>query len=107
MRKESELFDLDAYLARIEYSGPRDATAKTLRAVHRAHATHIPFENLDILLGKSIPLDLPSLQRKLVHDRRGGYCFEQNALLAAALESLGFKITRLAARVRFGGSAEI
>jgi N-hydroxyarylamine O-acetyltransferase len=102
MRKESELFDLDAYLARIEYSGPRDATAQTLRAVHRAHATHIPFENLEILLGKPILLDLPNLQTKLVRNRRGGYCFEQNTLLAAALEVLGFAVTRLAARVRFG-----
>ena len=95
-------FDLDSYFERIEYVGDRQATAKTLRAVHRAHATHIPFENLDIMLGKSIRLDLASLQKKLVRDRRGGYCFEQNALFAAALEQLGFVMTRLAARVRFG-----
>jgi N-hydroxyarylamine O-acetyltransferase len=98
----AELFDLQAYLARIDYSGKRDTTVETLRAVHRAHATHIPFENLDIQLGKSIALDLASLQAKLVHGRRGGYCFEQNTLLAAALERLGFVVTRLAARVRFG-----
>jgi N-hydroxyarylamine O-acetyltransferase len=100
--KPTDVFDLDAYLTRIEYSGDRRATAKTLRAVHRAHATHIPFENLDILLGKPIKLDLRSLQEKIVRDRRGGYCFEQNALLAIALEELGFVVTRLAARVRFG-----
>ena len=102
MTEQAEPFDLDAYLARIDYAGERGASAKTLRAVHRAHATHIPFENLDILLGKSVLLDLGSLQTKLVRNRRGGYCFEQNALLAAALERLGFPITRLAARVRFG-----
>lgn len=95
-------FDLEAYLARIEYTGAREPTADTLRRLHRAHATHIPFENLDILLGKAIKLDLPSLQSKMVRDRRGGYCFEQNALLAAGLEHLGFSITRLAARVRLG-----
>ena len=70
-------------------------------AVHLAHATHIPFENLDILLGQPIRLDLESLQTKLV-TRRGGYCFEQNILMAAALETLGFSLTRLAARVRYG-----
>ena len=95
-------FDLDAYLARVNYSGDRNATTQTLCAVHRAHATHIAFENLDIHLGKPIRLDLASLQAKIVRDRRGGYCFEQNTLLATALESLGFNVTRLAARVRFG-----
>jgi len=102
MTEQPEPFDLDAYLARIDYAGKRDASAKTLHAVHRAHATHIPFENLDILLGKAVLLDLGRLQTKLVRNRRGGYCFEQNALLAAALERLGFPVTRLAARVRFG-----
>jgi N-hydroxyarylamine O-acetyltransferase len=73
-----------------------------LRELHLAHATHIPFENLDILLGRPIQLDLESLQAKLVHGKRGGYCFEQNLLFAAALEGLGFSVTRLAARVRLG-----
>jgi N-hydroxyarylamine O-acetyltransferase len=102
MNKEVDALDLDAYLARIDYSGERSATAEILRAIHRAHATRIPFENLDIMVGKSIRLDLASLQTKLVRNRRGGYCFEQNALFAAALEQLGFVVTRLAARVRFG-----
>ncbi len=90
MNKEDAALDLDAYLSRIEYSGSRNVTAATLRQLHRAHTTHIPFENLDILLGKSIRLDLESLQTKLVRNRRGGYCFEQNALLAAALGADGF-----------------
>ncbi len=91
--------DLDKYFARLEYSGPMQPDAATLQAVHFAHATHIPFENIDVLLGKPIRLDLPSLMAKLVEARRGGYCFEQNALLAAALETLGFTVTRLLARV--------
>ncbi len=95
-------FDLDAYLARIACGGLPESNGKILREVHRAHATHIPFENLDILLGRDIRLDLESLQAKLVHARRGGYCFEQNSLLAAALETLGFPVVRLAARVRLG-----
>jgi N-hydroxyarylamine O-acetyltransferase len=104
MNTEAAGLDLDAYFKRVEYSGERNATAETLGRLHRAHVTHIPFENLDIMLGKSIRLDLPSLQAKLVKNRRGGYCFEQNALFAAVLEELGFAVTRLAARVRFGTS---
>jgi N-hydroxyarylamine O-acetyltransferase len=65
---------------------------------------HIPFENLDILLGRPIPLDLESLQIKMVNGGRGGYCFEHNALFAAVLEQIGFRVTRLAARVRFGAT---
>jgi N-hydroxyarylamine O-acetyltransferase len=100
----SSTFDLAAYLARIEYSGPLTLTQQTLEGLHLAHATHIPFENLDIQLGRPIRLDLESLQSKLVRGRRGGYCFEQNTLLAAALEQLGFPVTTLAARVRFGAT---
>jgi len=94
--------DLDAYLERIGYDGPIEPTLEMLDAVHLAHATTIPFENLDILLGRPIRLDLASLQDKLIRDRRGGYCFEHNTLFAAALESVGFDVTRLGARVRFG-----
>jgi N-hydroxyarylamine O-acetyltransferase len=92
--------DLDAYQARIGYSGARAPTPEVLAELHLAHATHIPFENLDIQLGRPIRLDLESLQAKLVRDGRGGYCFEQNTLFAAVLETLGFPVTRLAARVR-------
>jgi N-hydroxyarylamine O-acetyltransferase len=76
-----------------------------LRALHFAHATAIPFENLDILLGRAIRLDLDTLQAKLVGARRGGYCFEQNALFAAVLDAFGFRVTRLCARVRMGRPA--
>jgi N-hydroxyarylamine O-acetyltransferase len=92
--------DLDAYLRRIGYAGERAATPAVLDEVHFAHNTHIPFENLDIHLGRPIRIDLASVQDKLVRGRRGGYCFEQNALLGAALEHLGFAVTRLLARVR-------
>ena len=96
--------DLDAYLRRIDYGGALEPTLPALQALHLAHATHIPFENLDILLGRSIGLDLESLQAKLVAGGRGGYCFEQNTLFAAALRALGFDVTLLAARVRFGAN---
>jgi N-hydroxyarylamine O-acetyltransferase len=98
----TEELDLPAYLARIGYAGDVDPTIETLTALHRAHVLSIPFENLDILLGQPIRLDLRSLQSKLVYGRRGGYCFEQNTLFAAVLEHLGFEVTRLAARVRMG-----
>jgi N-hydroxyarylamine O-acetyltransferase len=94
--------DLDAYLARTGYAGPLVPGAEVLSELHLAHVTHIPFENLDVQLGRPIRIDLDSLQAKLVHGRRGGYCFEQNTLFAAVLERVGFRVTRLAARVRSG-----
>ena len=93
--------DLDAYFERISYQGQCTPSAATLAALQLAHATHIPFENIDVLLGKPIQLDLESLQTKLVVARRGGYCFEQNTLFAAVLEALGFPVTLLLARVRY------
>ena len=99
--------DLEAYLARIGYAGSRAATADVLGAIHAAHAASIPFENLDILLGRTIATDLPAITRKLVHDRRGGYCFEQNALLGAALRALGFTVAPLLGRVRWQVPAEV
>jgi len=92
-------FDLSAYFARIGYEGPRTPTLDTLRAIQLLHPQAIAFENLDPLLGRSPRLDVESLQRKLVHARRGGYCFEQNALFAHALRALGFSVIGLAGRV--------
>jgi N-hydroxyarylamine O-acetyltransferase len=91
--------DVQAYFARIGYSGPRDATLRTLRELHLRHAQSIPFENLNPYLGLAVPLDIATLESKLVRQRRGGYCFEQNLLLGEALRSLGFKVRGLAARV--------
>src|SRR5262249_55036820 len=96
--------DLDAYFARIGYVGDHSPTLPVLPTLHRAHVGHISFENVDVLLGRPIRLDLDSLQAKLVRGRRGGECFYQNALFAAVLEALGFRLTRLAARVRFGAT---
>src|SRR5215831_8810932 len=97
--------DLEVYARRIEYLGAFRATLEVLRELHLAHATHIPFENLDVLLGRPIRLDSDSLWKKLVENRRGGYCFEQNGLFAAVLEAIGFSVSRLAARVRIGATA--
>ncbi|GAA3746089.1 N-hydroxyarylamine O-acetyltransferase [Spinactinospora alkalitolerans] len=96
------LLDLDAYLARIGHAGSLAPTPETLRALHRAHVAAIPFENLDIALGRPVAVDLESIQDKLVRRPRGGYCYEQNLLLAAVLERLGYSVTGLAARIRMG-----
>src|SRR5487761_637721 len=73
-------FHLDAYLERIRYDGPLSPSAETLRCLHRAQASSIPFENLDLFLGRPIQLDPASLVGKLVDGRRGGYCYELNGL---------------------------
>jgi len=97
----ADSLDLEAYLERIGYSGRLQPVPAVLEAIHLAHATHIPFENLDILLKRPIRLDLASLQAKLVTGGRGGYCFEQNLLFSAVLQRLGFSVTQLAARVLY------
>ena len=94
--------DLDAYLARIGYRGAPRPDLQTLTELHVAHVTAVPFENLDILLGRGISLDPDALQAKIVNGRRGGYCFEQNTLFQAVLERVGFRLVPLAARVRAG-----
>ena len=93
--------DLDAYFSRIGYDGPRTPTLDTLKAIHYAQAVSIPFENLDVLAKRPINLDPASLQKKLVTEKRGGYCFEVNALFAAVLKELGFDVTMLIGRVRW------
>lgn len=91
--------DLDAYLQRIGWTGPTEPSLAVLAGLLRAHMASIPFENLDVLLGRPVRLDLASLQHKLVRARRGGYCFEHATLFAAVLERLGFRLQRHIARV--------
>lgn len=91
--------NLDAYLARIGWGGSRSPTFETLAGVLRAHMTAVPFENLDVLLGRGVRLDLDRVFEKLVAARRGGYCFEHGTLCQAALGELGFTTVAHAARV--------
>ncbi|WP_257306425.1 arylamine N-acetyltransferase family protein [Geothrix campi] len=96
--------DLEAYLGRIGLAAPPRADLAGLRTLHLAHASSIPFENLDVQMGLPIRLDLASLQDKLVRRRRGGYCFEQNSLFLAVLRQLGFEVIPCEARVRRGAT---
>ena len=90
---------IDEYLSRIGYLGPRDATAATLRALHERHLLSVPFENLDIHLGREIVPDEQRIVDKVVAERRGGFCYELNGAFAALLRALGFDVTMLSARV--------
>jgi N-hydroxyarylamine O-acetyltransferase len=93
--------DQNAYFARIGYGGSLEPTLDTLNAIVLGHVQRIPFENLDILLGRSISLEPRAIFGKLVTEERGGYCFEQNWLLSQVLESLGFEVTLISARSRY------
>ncbi len=97
--------NVDAYLQRIGYDGGQIPNAETLRNLHHAHLLAVPFENLDIHLGRPIVLDEKSLYEKIVRRRRGGFCYEANGLFAALLRELGFNVTLLSARVMDDGSA--
>ena len=93
------MVDTPAYLDRIQYAGPTEANAETLRALHRAHLVAVPFENLDISLGRKITVDEAAILNKVVVLRRGGFCYELNGAFAALLRALGFQVTLLSARV--------
>ena len=92
--------DVDAYLRRIAYDGPREPSVTTLRALHRQHLFTVPFENLDIPLGIPIQLDPALLYDKIVARRRGGFCYELNGLFGELLRAMGFRVQMLSARVR-------
>ena len=91
--------DVGAYLDRIGYRGPIEPTADTLRALHRQHMLTVPFENLDIALGREIVLDPERFVEKIVRRHRGGFCYELNGAFATLLVALGFRVTLLSARV--------
>lgn len=95
--------DITAYLNRIGYSGSREPTVAVLRELHHAHLLTVPFENLDIHLGRPIVLDEAHLFDKIVNQRRGGFCYELNGLFAGLLRELGFEVNRLSARVYENG----
>ena len=98
-------FDCDAYLKRIAYDGKIALTLDQLKALHHAQLYTIPFENFDILLGRDIKLEPGELFHKLVHKKRGGYCFELNGLFLMALKAFGFDARALLGRVHVTGTS--
>lgn len=99
--------DLAGYLARIGYDGPLSPNVATLHALSAAHVSAIPFNNLDVLLGRPVELALEAVERKLVVEGRGGYCYEQNRYLQRVLTELGFEAKALAGRVRLRTPREV
>ena len=96
--------DVEAYLERIRYrqaSNPstQRPTIDLLRSLHRAHLFTVPFENLDIHIGRTITCDEPRILHKIINERRGGFCYELNGAFAALLRELGFSVTMFSARV--------
>lgn len=99
LESERDTVNLTAYLRRIGYNGPVAPTAETLRKVHLAHMLTVPLENLDILAGRAIVLDVVRFYEKIVEHGRGGFCYELNGLFGALLRQLGFTVVLLSARV--------
>jgi len=99
--------NLEKYLQRIRHEGSIACDLSALRSIVFAHATSIPFESLDPVSGVAVSLDINAIFDKLVRRRRGGYCFEQNALLAAALREVGFSVDELSARVTYNTPAGV
>lgn len=91
--------NIETYLARVGQSERPRANLEGLRALHRAHLRAIPFENLDQQLGRPVSLEIPTIYKKIVEQRRGGWCYEMNGLFGWALGELGFDVTRLAGGV--------
>jgi N-hydroxyarylamine O-acetyltransferase len=101
------MLDLSGYLRHIGFGRAPAVDLATLREVALRHALTIPFENLDALTGRRPSLDLADVERKLLHQCRGGWCFEQNLLLGNALRAIGFPVVDLAARVVWGREADV
>jgi len=93
------MMNVDAYFSRIGFSGPTPPTAETLRALHVSHMRTVPFENLDISLGRPIVCDEERFLHKIIDLHRGGFCYELNGAFAALLRALGFSVTLLSGRV--------
>ena len=91
--------DIGRYLRRIGLSEPPPATLAGLRRLQRAHIESVPFENLDVFLGRPLSLEPAALYDKIVVRRRGGYCFELNGLFGQLLGALGFSAAPHLARV--------
>ncbi|WP_444909487.1 arylamine N-acetyltransferase family protein [Microbulbifer sp. TRSA005] len=99
MTPSTHNINLSKYLARIGYRNKLALDLKTLRDILTQHIRTLPFENVTSFLGSPVNIEMAAIEQKLVNQKRGGYCFEQNALLRAGLQQIGFAVTGLAARV--------
>jgi N-hydroxyarylamine O-acetyltransferase len=95
-----DAMDLSAYFVRVGYEGSAEVNRQTLAALLRLHIQAIPFENLDVLLGRRIDIAPGAVFEKLVTQKRGGYCFGQNTLLLSVLEEIGFDVVPFLGRIR-------
>ena len=103
---EPHKFDLSAYAKRIGFRGALEPTLAVLEDLAKYHACSVPFENLSVYYKAGVQLDPRTLEQKLIRDRRGGYCFEQNGLMLGILHQIGFDVTPLAGRVRLDSPRE-
>lgn len=99
---ETRLTNLALYLQRLGFDTPPAPTLETLRQLQLRHTGAFPFENLTTLLGEPVLIDLPSIEQKVLHDGRGGYCYELNNLFLALLQTLGFDARGITGRVVMG-----
>ncbi|WP_176695842.1 arylamine N-acetyltransferase family protein [Phenylobacterium immobile] len=96
--------DLREYLDRIAYDGPVSPSLDVLHALHRAHILAVPYENLDVQLGRPLTASREAAWEKIVGRRRGGWCYEMNGVFGLALELAGYDVTRVAGGVGRGGA---
>lgn len=101
--QDPPLTHVDLYLARLGHDHRPPPTLDTLRALQLRHTIAFPFETLAMWLHEPVALDLPSLERKLLHEGRGGYCYELNQLFLVLLQQLGFQARAISGRVVMGG----
>ncbi|MBC8995251.1 arylamine N-acetyltransferase [Pseudomonas sp. N40(2020)] len=96
---EPRLTSLTLYLQRLGFDAPPAPTLETLRQLQLRHTGVFPFENLATITGASVMIDLASIEQKVLHDGRGGYCYELNHLFFALLSELGFDVRAISGRV--------
>ena len=99
---EPRLTDRALYLERLGFDAPPAPTLETLRQLQLRHTGVFSFENLTTLSGEPVLIDLPSIEQKVLHDGRGGYCYELNNLFLALLQELGFDARAISGRVVMG-----
>jgi len=99
---DPRLTDPALYLQRLGFDAPPAPTLETLRQLQGRHTGVFPFENLTTLSGEPVLIDLPSIERKVLHAGRGGYCYELNKLFLALLQELGFDARAISGRVVMG-----